>query len=148
MNSEIRSFFAVSDFLEHEVLLPLSHIRNGWELYVDSGTGRYEDEEDTFAWLLSHLIYELARAEPPEKYHDSEDGLAEHVQNSWNWRIEKHGNVWKNESGKRLDPSDYLATLKQGGFRLDGDRDLRGSVRKVSSQAAAYASRHTMARKL
>lgn len=124
MNSEIRLFFAASDFLEHEVLRPLYHTRNGWELYVDSDTGRYEDEEDTFAWLLNHLIDELGRAEPPTKYHDSEDGLAEHVQKSLNWRVKKHENVWKNESGERLHPNDYLATLEQGGFRFDGDRDL------------------------
>lgn len=124
MNSEIQKFFQTSEFLEHEVLRPLSHIRGNWELYVDSKTGRYEDEEDTFAWLLNHLIDVLSHADPPAKYHDSEDRLAEHVQRSLNWKISKRGNIWVNEAGERLSSSYYLAILEQGGFRYVGAQEL------------------------
>ncbi|WP_215399410.1 hypothetical protein [Rheinheimera oceanensis] len=124
MKSEIQRFFQPSDFLEHEVLRPLSHIRYGWELYVVPNTGRYEDEEDTFAWLFNYLIDELSQAAQPTKYHDSEDRLAEHVKTRLNWKIKKQGSTWINQSGKRLTPSDYLATLEQGGFRLEGVQDL------------------------
>lgn len=138
MTLEIRSFFSASDFLEHEVLRPLSHIRGGWELYVDHATGRYEDEEDTFAWLLNRLIDELSSIVPPAKYHDSEDRLAEHVQDSLNWKIKKVGNQWVNENGARLAPSDYLAALEQGGFQINGEKDL---IEAASGRVAA-AIRH------
>jgi hypothetical protein len=124
MNQQVLNFFRASEFLEHEVLRPLSHIRGGWALYVDPDTEKYEDEEDTFAWLFNHLVDKLSQATPPTNYHDSEDRLGEHVQRSLNWRIRKQGGIWVNESGNRLSPNDYLATLEQGGFRLEGDQDL------------------------
>jgi hypothetical protein len=62
MNQDVIDFFAASDFMEHEVLRPLSHIRGNWELIVDQESGRYMDEEDSFAWLFNHLIDELASA--------------------------------------------------------------------------------------
>ena len=142
MNPDIQYFFQASDFLEHEVLRPLSHIRGGWELYIDSDTGRYKDEEDTFAWLFNHLIDELARATPPAKYHDSEDRLAEHVQQSLNWKIKKQGNTWVNKSGKRLAPSDYLVTLEQGGFRFEGDQDLLDAAAGRVEAAIRYGHAH------
>lgn len=124
INPEIRDFFQASDFLAHEVLKPLSHIRDSWDLYIDSDTSKYEVEEGTFAWLFNHLINELSRSSPPAKYHDSEDRLAEHVQKNLNWKIKKQGDTWVNESGKRLAPIDYLVTLEQGGFHLEGIQDL------------------------
>ena len=142
MKPEIQHFFQASDFLEHEVLRPLSHIRGGWELRIDPDTGRYEDEEDTFAWLFNHLIDELSRATPPAKYHDSEDRLAEHVKNSLNWKIKKQGNTWINESGKLLAPSDYLATLAQGGFRFEGGQDLMDAAAGRVAAAIHYGQTH------
>lgn len=138
MNSKIQHFFQASNFLEHEVLRPLSHIRAGWDLYIDPVTGRYEDEEDTFAWLFNHLIDELSRSTPPAKYHDSEDCLAEHVQKSLNWRIRKQTGAWVNESGERLTPSDYLATLEQGGFHLEGVQDLLDAAAGRVATAIRY----------
>ena len=138
MTLEIHSFFEASDFLEYEVLRPLSHIRGGWGLYVDHTTGRYEDEEDTFAWLLNHLIDELCSSAPAARYHDSEDRLAEHVQESLNWKIKKVGNQWLNEKSVRLAPSDYLAALEQGGFQINGEKNLL----EAASGRVAAAIRH------
>jgi hypothetical protein len=120
----IRHFFEASDFVDHEVLRPLSHIRPNWELAIDPATGRYVDEEGSFAWLLSHLIDELASAIPPTRYHDTEDRLGEYVQSSLNWNIRKKGGTWVNADGRRLHPSDYLALLEQGAFKKDSDADL------------------------
>ena len=142
MNQQILGFFTASEFLEHEVLRPLSHIRGGWELCTDPDTGRYDDEEGTFAWLFDHLIDELALAIPPAKYHDTEDRLAEHVQRSLNWRIRKQGAAWVNENGKRLSPNDYLATLEQGGFKLDGHEDLLDAAAGRVSAALRHGHVH------
>jgi len=124
MNQDVIDFFAVSDFIEHEVLRPLSHIRGNWELIFDHETGRYMDEEDSFAWLFNHLIDELAAANPPARYHDSEDRLGEYVQRSLNWNIRKENGIWVNVEGNRLHPSNYLDMLEKGGFKTGGDRDL------------------------
>ncbi|WP_193090526.1 hypothetical protein [Advenella sp. FME57] len=142
MNPEIQLFFSASDFLEHEVLRPLSHIRGNWDPYVSTETGRYEDEEDSFAWLFNHLIDKLSQTIPPKKYHDSEDRLAEHVQQSLNWKIKKQGNTWINESGSRLASSDYLATLEQGGFRIEGDKDLLDAAAGRVAAAIRYGQTH------
>lgn len=123
-NLDIQNFLQASDFLAHEVLRPLSHIRDSWDLFIDPSANRYENEDGTFAWLFNHLIDQLSRSAPPANYHDFEDRLAEHVQSSLNWKIKKQGNTWINESGKRLDPSDYLFTLEQGGFHPEGLKDL------------------------
>jgi len=120
----IRRFFEASDFIEHEVLRPLSHIRGNWELIVDQETGRYLDEEDSFAWLFNHLIDEFEQAKPPARYHDSEDQLGEEVQRRLNWNISKGNGVWVNKDGNRLHPSDYLAMLEQGAFKADGVGEL------------------------
>lgn len=120
----IRKFFTTSDFMEHEVLRPLSHIRANWELQVDPETGRYLDEDDSFAWLFNNLIEKLVTAIPPSRYHDSEDRLGEHVRDTLNWDIRKQGNAWVNSDGRRLHPSDYLSLLEQGAFKRTGITDL------------------------
>lgn len=120
----IRQFFESSDFIEREVLRPLSHIRACWELQIDLKTGRYLEEEDSFAALLNSLIDELATTQPPSRYHDNEDRLGEYVQKHLNWGIKKSGNTWVNQDGKRLHPSDYLALLQQGGFDKNGMGNL------------------------
>ena len=142
MNQQFLDFFQASDFLEHEVLRPLSHIRGGWELYVDPNTGRYEDEEDTFACLFNHLVDVLSKATPPARYHDSEDRLAEHVQRSLNWKVRRQGATWVNEFGNRLSPNDYLAALEQGGFRIDGDQDLLNAAAGRVSAAIRHGHTH------
>lgn len=126
--TQVRQFFTASDFMEHELLRPLDHIRPNWELVIDPETGRYYDGEDSFAWLFNQLIDELELAKPPTRYHDSEDSLGEHVRKSLNWGIRKQGGNWVNANGARLHPTDYLAMLEQGGFKTDGDSDLIEAV--------------------
>lgn len=124
MKQRILDFFAASDFLLHEVLRPLAHIRGNWDPYIDPMADKYEDEQGSFAWLFNRLIQQISDASPPVKYHDSEDRLAEHVQLRFNWGIKKVGNAWFNRSGARLTPNDYLASLEQGGFKIEGSDDL------------------------
>jgi hypothetical protein len=120
----VKEFFGPSDFMEHEVLRPLSHIRANWELQIDSETGRYLEEDDSFAALFNALIDELADTRPPLRYHDNEDRLGEHVQKHLNWKIRKSEGTWVNQDGSRLHPSDYLALLEQGGFDNQGVSNL------------------------
>jgi len=122
--NKIRRFFEASDFITHEVLRPLSHIRGNWDLIVDQATGRYMDEEGSFAWLFNHLIDELEQAHPPARYHDSEDRLGEEVRRRLNWDIAKCNGKWINRDVRRLHPSDYLAMLEQGAFRTGGIGEL------------------------
>lgn len=110
--------------MEHEVLRPLSHIRPNWDLYIDSESGRFLEEQDSFAALFNALIDELAVAQPPLLYHDNENRLGEYVQKHHNWKIKKSGSTWINQDGSRLHPSDYLALLEQGSF----DNQLKGDV--------------------
>lgn len=124
MDLNIRQFFEPSDFMEHEVLRPLSHIQANWELQIDPKTGRYLEEEGSFAALFNSLIDELATTQPPLRYHDNEDRLAEHVQEHLNWKIKKLGSTWVKQDGTRLHPSDYLSLLEQGGFDNMGVRNL------------------------
>ncbi len=138
----VKQFFEASDFVDHEVLRPLSHIRFNWELIVDPTTGRYFNEKDSFAWLFNHLIDELASATLPARYHDSEDRLGEHVKKSLNWDIRKQRGIWVNAEGKRLHPTDYLAMLEQGGFKTDGDSDLVEAATERIRAAIARGQNH------
>jgi len=122
--NNIRIFFEPSSFIEHEVLRPLSHIRGNWDLYIDKESGRYLEEEDSFAALFNALIDELAVTQPPLRYHDNEDCLGEYVQRHLNWNIKKSGRVWINQDGSRLHPSDYLSLLEQGAFNKEGINNL------------------------
>jgi hypothetical protein len=122
--NNIRNFFKPSEFMEHEVLRPLSHLRANWDLYIDSESGRYLEEDDSFAALFNALIDELAVTQPPLRYHDNEDRLGEYVQKNLNWKIKKSGSTWVNQDGSRLHPSDYLALLEQGAIDAQGIRNL------------------------
>jgi hypothetical protein len=139
--NNIKVFFERSDFMEHEVLRPLSHIRGNWELQIDPETGRYLVEEDSFAALFNTLIDELASTQPPHRYHDNEDRLGEHVQKHLNWKIRKSGSIWVNQNGARLHHSDYLALLAQGGFDIHGVRNL---VQAASGRVHAAIQRGQM----
>jgi hypothetical protein len=122
--NNIKIFFEPSEFMEHEVLRPLSHIRGNWDLYIDSESGRYIEEEDSFATLFNALIDELAVTQTPLRYHDNEDRLGEYVQRHLNWKIKKSGSTWVNQDGSRLHSSDYLALLEQGAFDYQGIHNL------------------------
>lgn len=55
IGGKLDSFFEDSEFLDYEVLRPLSHIRGNWELSRGTDT-LFEPEEDSFAMELSQLI--------------------------------------------------------------------------------------------
>lgn len=124
----MKLFFANSDsdFLDLEVLRPLSHIKGNWELSWDSTTERYKEEQDSFAKLLNELIDDLDAASPPSRYHDNEDRLAEYVRDNLNWSIRKVGASWIGV--------DYDLIIEQGGF---GDLEERNLVLAAAGRIRA-----------
>jgi len=102
------SFFTQSDIFDHEALRPLSHIRGNWELIWDHKRGRYLEEEDSYANVVNSLLQELEQCNPPARYHDNEDRLAEYVVEHLKWPVKKIGNRWVG--------MDYESILEQGGF--------------------------------
>ena len=111
--ADVKSFFAHSNAtLDVIVLRPLSHITANWELFWDAKTEQYVPEHDSFAALLNQMIQELATANPPARYHDNEDALAQYVIQNLNWGIRKQNGRWIG--------ADYESILEQGGF---GDAD-------------------------
>lgn len=120
----VRDFFEQSDWVDHQVLRQLSHIRPNWELTWDSVGRRYEPEEDSYADLLNELILELDGVAPPLRYHDNEDQLGEYVKTRLNWGIRKVGSRWVGKDGKPLDPDGYIVMLEQGAFEDRDERDL------------------------
>lgn len=106
---DTKSFFQDSELLDYLVLRPLSHIKANWELTTSADKNQlYETEEDSYADLLNQLIIELGRVNPPHRYHDNEDCLAEYVKTSLRWNINKVGNKWIG--------MEYKSILEQGGF--------------------------------
>jgi len=59
MKYKIYNFFDNSEYLDHEVLRPLSHIKINWELTWNLENKKYDEEEDSFAKLLNNLIDEI-----------------------------------------------------------------------------------------
>lgn len=104
-----RAFFAWSDRLDYLVLRPLSHISMSWELTWDHAAQQYVPEKGSFAKLMNGLIDDLAAAEPPGRYHDNEDRLAEYVVEHLKWPIRKQGGRWVG--------ADYVSILEQGAYR-------------------------------
>lgn len=130
----VRDFFAWSDWVEREVLRPLSHIRANWELTWDHYARRYRPEKDSFAELLNELIDELDACDPPQRYHDNEDLLGECVQRKSNWGVKKVGRAWVRPDGGRLGPDDYVVLLHQGAFE---DVDQEELVKAASGRIQA-----------
>lgn len=105
----VRAFLASSDgVLDRLVLRPLSHITLNWELIWDDETQAYAPEEDSFAAILNKTINDLTSTQPPARYHDNEDCLAQFVIEHLGWQIRKERGRW---IGK-----DYDGILEQGGF--------------------------------
>jgi hypothetical protein len=112
----VQDFFSWSDWLDYLVLRPLSHIKPNWEVTWDHDERKYIPEEDSFAEALNEMIERIASVDPPARYHDNEDRLAEFVRDRLSWKIRKVGSIWVNEDGKRLAPDDYAAVMEQGAF--------------------------------
>jgi hypothetical protein len=106
------------------VLRPLSHITLNWELTWDHATQQYEPEADSFASILNKTITDLAVIDPPERYHDHEDRLAEYVIANLGWPIRKERGRWVG--------ADYHSILEQGGFEdIDQIELLRAAAGRV-----------------
>ncbi len=120
----VKDFFAWSDWVDYQVLRPLSHIRANWEITWDHDTREYRPEDDSFAELLNELVDELDTCDPPSRYHDNEDVLGEYVQRRLNWGVKQFGRSWVGSDGSRLKPNDYIVLLQQGAFDDEEQADL------------------------
>ena len=109
-------FFGWSDLLDYMVNRELAHIRANWELTWNHSEQKYEPEEDSYAELLNSLFYELSEVEPPSKYHDNEDRLAEYLRDNSSWNIRKVKGRWIGAPYERI--------LEQGGFGDLGQKEL------------------------
>jgi hypothetical protein len=103
---EVASFFQQCEYLGYLVTRPLSHIRRNWELIWDHENDEYLVEDDSYSDSLNTLIEELATVNPPPKYHDHEDRLAEHVNSDLGWNVKEINGRWVGE--------DYEPILEQG----------------------------------
>jgi hypothetical protein len=112
----VNTFLADSNFLDEDVLRPLSHILPNWELTWDEASQKYFEEKDSYAAVLNGLISELDSVTPPMRYHDNEDRLAEYVIKHLKWPIRKEGERWVGVN--------YDAIVEQGGFHDVDERDL------------------------
>lgn len=116
MDDRIKEFFSWSDLFDHMVTRQLAHVKPDWELTWDHDEKSYETEDDSYAELINDLVVEFSKLDPPKKYHDNEDRLAEFCKESLNWNIKKVGNRWIG--------LDYASILEQGGFRDIDERNL------------------------
>lgn len=114
--SSLKDFFSHSEFLDALALRQLSHINGNWELTWDECNEQYEPEEDSFANKVNELVEELSEIDPPLRYHDNEDRLAEHVVGRLGWNIRKVGGRWIGE--------DYPLILEQGSFGAAAQQEL------------------------
>ncbi len=105
---DAKSFFGWSDLLDYMVNRELSHIRSNWEMTWDDSNDNYIPEEDSYAEALNKLFEEMSEVNPPLKYHDNEDRLAEYLQENSNWSIRKRNGRWIGAA--------YESILEQGGF--------------------------------
>lgn len=116
MDKRFKDFFSWSDLFDHMVTRQLWHIRGNWELTWDHEKEQYEPEENSYAEMINNLVIELSNLNPPSKYHDNEDRLAEYCQQSLHWDIKKVGNRWIG--------SDYASIIEQGAFDDIDQEDL------------------------
>jgi len=108
-SDKVRSFFSNSHYLDYMVLRPLSHISCNWEASWDNESLKYSPEAFSFAEDLNVLIESVASCPRPNRYHDNEDVLAEHVLREMKWPIQKKGKFWKG--------ADYQSILENGAYR-------------------------------
>lgn len=128
---DVRAFFAWSDgILDRMVLRPLSHITLNWELTWDHEARAYKTEEDSFAAILNQTILDLSECQPPARYHDNEDRLAQFVIEKLGWPIRKERGRWVG--------ADYESILEQGGFQ---DVDQENLVQAAAGRVHAALDR-------
>lgn len=116
MDERIRNFFSRSHLFDEMVTYQLAHIRPHWELIWDPEKNEYTPEEHSYAEITNNLIIEISKLDPPIKYHDNEDRLAEYCKLFLKWDIKKVGPRWIG--------SPYTSILEQGGFRDLNQKEL------------------------
>ena len=103
-----KNFFSNSNLFDTLALRQLSHINGNWELTWDKSKEEYIPEDDSFSEKVNELLDQFSQMNPPSKYHDNEDRLAEYVKAKLNWNVQKIGNRWVG--------SEYPSILEQGAF--------------------------------
>lgn len=130
----IKDFFYKSIFLDKFTLRPLSHIRHNWDLDWNDNSKGYIEEDNSFAKEINDLIMELEMVNPPKKYHEHEDKLAEYVSKNLNWGIEKIGAIWNK--------AQYESILEQGGFGDINENNLILAASGRIHKAIEFGQKH------
>jgi len=126
-----------TSILDREVFRPLSHIRGNWELLWDASRSCFQEEKNSYASLLNDLIAEIEAVTPPEKYHDNEDRLAEHVKEHLHWEIRKEEARWVG--------ADYHSIIEQGGFHdLDEEQLVLAAAGRIKAAQVRGQSQYNM----
>lgn len=120
MDQDFIRFFQWSDLFDHMVTRQLAHVKSNWELIWDHNNKQYEPEDDSFADMINNFVIELSQIEPPTKYHDNEDRLAEYCKSSLRWDIKKCGNRWIG--------APYAVILEQGAYKDINQQELLFSI--------------------
>ena len=121
-----KKFFRNCDLLARLVLRQLSHIKENWELTWDDTKQKYIPEENSYSESLNKLIEEMEHIDPPAKYHDNEDCLAEYVKINLNWDIKKVNGRWIG--------ADYPSVLEQGAFNdIDQENLILAAVGRIKA---------------
>lgn len=87
-----------------------------WELRWDPDKQEYTPEADSYAEMINQLIQGLSLVNPPLKYHENEDYLANYVVSHLKLNIKKAGNRWIGQ--------DYNVIIEQGGFNDINKKNL------------------------
>ncbi|WP_305301783.1 hypothetical protein [Muribaculum intestinale] len=127
---ELINFFKHSDLFDYMVTRPLDHILPNWELMWDDDTNRFIPEEDSFAQKVNEMLDELIAIPIPDKNHDNEDILAEHVKQHLNWNIAKIHGRWIS--------CDYQEIINQGSFGDEEQKNLLAAAKGRISAAIQH----------
>ena len=123
---DVKAFFKQSLALDYLALRQLSHINGNWELSWDHDKNEYEPEEDSFAEKVNELLAQMSQMNPPARYHDNEDRLAESAKKWLGWNLKKVGNRWVG--------AEYPLILEQGAFSDIAQQELRmAAVGRISA---------------
>ncbi len=130
-----RSFFAGSDYLDHAVLRPISHVAPNWELIRDPISDLYEEEDDSLAAHLNVLIEEVSLSSPPRDYHSYENRLAIHYEGVTTGRFYLHGKLWRDRQTGELVEKDFVGHMIEQA--TCGHYDVPDLVLAASGRVAA-----------
>lgn len=89
----IRNFFIKSEKLAGEVLLPLDHIFDNWELRWNEEKGEFFEEEDSFSPQLNGVIRDCIRVGFPDKKIGSLEEMGDFLNQKLGWPPEPGTNL-------------------------------------------------------